>query len=39
MLDIVFYFVFFIFLIFTYSYIKEKKTQKNKIPFHKERLK
>lgn len=39
MLDIFFYFVLFIFLTFTYGYIKEKKTQKNKIPFHKERLK
>lgn len=39
MLDIVFYMILVIFLVLTYIYFKEKKSHKDKIPFHKERLK
>lgn len=39
MLEIGFYLILFLFLVFSYIYFKEKKSHKNKIPFHKDRLK
>ncbi len=39
MLEIVLYSILSLFLVFTYIYFKEKYRHKDKIPFHKDRLK